>query len=96
MPIDISRTDSTSLAGRSPRWWRFGMVWFVLSGPALVVVAGFATMAIAFLHADVELHEPTPLSALSIRMGTESRRPVGLTAKAAVDPARQQPALAPR
>ena len=38
----------------SPPWWRFGMVWFVLSGPALVVVAGFATMAIAFIHADIE------------------------------------------
>jgi uncharacterized protein len=38
-------------------WWRFGMVWFALSGPALVVVAGFVTMAIAFGHADVVLTE---------------------------------------
>jgi hypothetical protein len=29
------------------------MVWLVLAGPALVVVAGFATMAIAYRHADV-------------------------------------------
>ena len=29
-------------------WWRFGMVWLVVAGPALVVVAGFATLAIAF------------------------------------------------
>ena len=40
-------------------WWRFGMVWFALSGPALVVVAGFVTMAIAFSHADVVLIEAT-------------------------------------
>jgi hypothetical protein len=33
-------------------WWRFPIVWFALAGPALVVVAGFATMAIAFAHAD--------------------------------------------
>jgi len=34
-------------------WWRFAMVWLVLAGPALVVVAGFVTMAIAYRHADV-------------------------------------------
>jgi hypothetical protein len=33
-------------------WWRFGMVWLVLAGPALAVVAGFTTLAIAFRHAD--------------------------------------------
>jgi hypothetical protein len=38
-------------------WWRFPMVWFALAGPALVVVAGFATMAIAYRHADVVLVE---------------------------------------
>jgi uncharacterized protein len=38
-------------------WWRFGMVWFVFSGPAIVVVAGFATMFIAYHGADVVLSE---------------------------------------
>jgi hypothetical protein len=38
-------------------WWRFGMVWFILSGPAIVVVAGFATLAICLRYPDVELHE---------------------------------------
>ena len=38
-------------------WWRFPIVWFALSGPALVVVASFATMAIAYRHADVVLIE---------------------------------------
>ena len=57
----------------SPPWWRFGMVWFVLSGPALVVVAGFATMAIAFIDADAEIHAPTAVSEYSIRIG--SREP---------------------
>ena len=40
-----------------PPWWRFPIVWFALAGPALVVVASFATMAIAFRHADVVLGE---------------------------------------
>ena len=47
-------------------WWRFGMVWFMLSGPAIVVVAGlvtavivagFATMFVAYRGADVVLSE---------------------------------------
>jgi hypothetical protein len=96
MTTDITRADSIPLDGASPRWWRFGMVWFVLSGPALVVVAGFATMAIAFIHADVELHEPAPLSALSMRIGAQHRLPPGPSTQAGADPARQQPATAAR
>jgi len=38
-------------------WWRFPIVWFALAGPALVVVAGFVTMAIAVRHADVVVSE---------------------------------------
>jgi hypothetical protein len=28
-------------------WWKHGYVWMILAGPAVVVVAGFATFAIA-------------------------------------------------
>jgi len=38
-------------------WWRFGIVWFALAGPALVVVASFATLAIAVAHADRAIPE---------------------------------------
>lgn len=43
-------------------WWRFGMVWFALSGPAIVVVAGFVTLAICIKYPDVELHEAPPVA----------------------------------
>lgn len=33
-------------------WWRHGMVWLVIGGPAAVVVAGFATLLIALAHPD--------------------------------------------
>ena len=37
------------------------MVWLVVSGPALVVAAGFVTMAIAYRHADaVVVEAPAP------------------------------------
>ena len=35
-------------------WWREPMMWLVLGGPAVVVVAGIATAAIA-------LHRPDPV-----------------------------------
>jgi len=28
-------------------WWKFGHVWLVISGPAIVVVAGFVTLYLA-------------------------------------------------
>lgn len=33
-------------------WWRHGMVWLVIGGPAVVVVAGIATAVIAVRGAD--------------------------------------------
>jgi hypothetical protein len=44
-------TPSTDTREHAP-WWRHGMVWLVISGPALVIVAGFATLAIAIAHPD--------------------------------------------
>lgn len=38
-------------------WWRIGMVWLVLGGPAAVVVAGIATAVIAVRGADVVITE---------------------------------------
>ena len=31
-------------------WWKFGYVWMVIAGPAVVVVAGFATLWIALAN----------------------------------------------
>ncbi len=33
-------------------WWRLPIVWMVIGGPAAVVVAGFATLAIAIANPD--------------------------------------------
>ena len=94
MTTDASRPVSTSPAGPAPRWWRFAMVWLVLAGPALVIVASCATMAIAFAHADVELHEPSPVAAFSIRVGAESRLPIPRLSAGAGDGAAEPPRAA--
>jgi len=46
-------------ANPSPQWWRVPMVWLVISGPALVVVASFATLALAILNPDPVLDTAT-------------------------------------
>jgi len=40
-------------------WWRYRMVWLVISGPAAVVVAGIATLVLALTHIDPVLDEPS-------------------------------------
>jgi uncharacterized protein len=50
--------------GSELAWWRVGMVWFALAGPALVVVAGVVTAVIAVRGADPVLRvEPTRAAA---------------------------------
>lgn len=51
---------SSSVAMRTPSidnppWWRLPIVWLVIGGPAAVVVAGFATLALALRHPDPPL-----------------------------------------
>ena len=49
-------------------WWRFGLVWMVFGGPAVVVVAGFITLYIAVTNPDPVL-QVTPRTASQERQG---------------------------
>ena len=40
-------------------WWRVPTAWLVFGGPALVVVASFATLALAVHGGDTPLREAT-------------------------------------
>ena len=51
--------QTVAQAEPSPAWWRLPIVWMVIGGPAAVVVAGFATLAIALAHPDPVL-SPQP------------------------------------
>ena len=46
--------DAPGAVGAIPptAWWRVGMVWLVLSGPAIVVVAAIGTAVLAYWGAD--------------------------------------------
>lgn len=46
-------------------WWRVGIVWLVLAGPAAVVLAGIATTVIAVSGADAQV-QPHAASVSSV------------------------------
>ena len=41
-------------------WWKFGYVWLVISGPAIVVVAGFFTLYLAITRPDPVYTDAAP------------------------------------
>ncbi|MDE2416534.1 MAG: FixH family protein [Burkholderiales bacterium] len=49
----MSQTDTLS----KPAWWRFGHVWLVIAGPAIVVVASFITLYLAVKGKDPVVDE---------------------------------------
>ncbi len=52
----MSTTDASSLPPSLP-WWRYPLVWLVISGPAVVVVAGIITTWIAVRSQDPVVDE---------------------------------------
>ena len=50
-------------------WWSFGMVWMVIAGPAVVVVAAFVTLYLAITIPDPEL----PTEAMNPRNAMENQ-----------------------
>jgi hypothetical protein len=56
MPNTSTVTTAPS-ALASPPWWKFGHVWLVVAGPAVVVVASFITLYLAMTRPDPVLDE---------------------------------------
>ena len=57
-------------------WWRYGFVWLVISGPAVVVVAALVTAWIAVVYQDPVLDEDY------YRRGVEINKTLGEDGKA--------------
>jgi hypothetical protein len=45
-------SDPGNAPAAATRWWRVGLMWMVVGGPLAVVVASFATLALAILNPD--------------------------------------------
>lgn len=57
-PMDPVRTDTRPSVPAAEPWWRVGMLWLVIGGPLIVVVAAVATLFIALSHPDPVLSAP--------------------------------------
>ncbi|HEY0817929.1 MAG TPA: nitrogen fixation protein FixH [Rhizobacter sp.] len=62
------KNSQTEISRRPIPWWRVGMVWLVLAGPAVVVVAGFITLKIAMTHVDPVVQVPAAVADTSASM----------------------------
>ncbi len=60
--------ESSSPISAKP-WWSFGMVWMIIAGPAVVVVAAFVTLYLAITVPDPVL----PTEALNPRNAMENK-----------------------
>jgi hypothetical protein len=71
------RPDRPEPAPGALPWWRHGMVWLVIAGPAAVVVAGVVTIVLAYGQADPALSATPTASSLAARATTPAapRRP---------------------
>ncbi len=59
----------TATGGEGAPWWRFGLVWMVWGGPAVVVVASFITLGLAIMIPDpVIVQTPTSVSQTAAQM----------------------------
>jgi hypothetical protein len=47
-------------------WWKFGHVWLVIAGPAIVVVASFITLYLAITRPDPVITEDYYLKGIEI------------------------------
>jgi hypothetical protein len=53
---------TTKTIPTSTPWWRVPIMWLVLGGPLLVVVASLATGVLAWRGADTPVHDVRPSS----------------------------------
>lgn len=61
-------------------WWRVGLVWLVVAGPAAVVIAALATAVVAFRGADAVVSMPTAQAADDAERPAVQARNLGATA----------------
>ena len=67
----------------APPWWKFGYVWLVIAGPAVVVVAGFATLWLALANPETLVADD------SYRRAVENHRELAAGQVRALTPALQ-------
>lgn len=63
----------TSIPTQASPWWKHGHVWLVISGPAVVVVAGIITVFLAIKYPDAVIGRQEPTRTSRANMANEPR-----------------------
>ncbi len=58
----MAQSRNRSAEGPTMPWWRYPIVWMVIGGPAVVVVAAIVTAVIAIRGADVVITQESETS----------------------------------
>lgn len=79
-------------------WWRYPMLWMVIAGPALVVVAGFVTLWLALSRPEALVSEDYYREGIEINKTLAGKRHLpALTGRNhAMTPAEDVPSAGPR
>lgn len=96
----MTTTTQTAAAEQtSAPWWKFGHVWLVLSGPIIVIIAGFVTLWIAVTSPDPVIEEDYYRKGIEINKTLEnpekSFAPALKSRNHAATPEEAQPSMKP-
>ena len=70
-------------------WWKYGMVWMIIAGPAIVVVAGFVTLWLAISTPDPLVSNDYYREGLEINKKLRMEREHAATSSGSWEPAHQ-------
>lgn len=68
-----SLMNTHSISIQAAPWWKHGHVWLVISGPAVVVVAGLITVFLAIRYPDAVIGGQEPARALRAKVSLQPR-----------------------
>lgn len=54
-------------------WWKQGWLWFLISGPLIVVIAGFVTMYLAYHGTDEVIHDGYTVNGKVVSLDDKNR-----------------------
>jgi len=91
----MSASSLTKAEPDSQPWWKYGHVWLIIAGPAVVVIAGFVTLWLALARPDPVLAEDYYQRGLDInktlKNAESSMTPATKGRNHAATPAQDQP-----
>ena len=74
-------TSASAAVNNAQPWWKYGYVWLVISGPAVVVVAGFYTLWLAISSPNQVLTDGTDRRKAEITQKAESKEMIAKAMK---------------